>query len=273
MIEIADLNFHYKKKLPILKDLSLKIDTGRVVGLFGMNGAGKTSLLKTICGLQFVNSGSIQVMDHNPSKRQPTFLQDLYLVPEELPEISLSIKKYTRLFSGFYPKFDSNELTRLLEEFQLDPSLKLSEISYGQKKKFYISFALATNAKLMVLDEPTNGLDIPSKSQFRKVLSASMSDDRTIIISTHQVRDLDTLIDQIVILNHGKIVYNKSIEETVNDYSFKYSLQSIEGLSPIYHEKLFNGYRAIFPNKEGEETRLDYELLFTAIVNHSENFN
>lgn len=160
-------------------------------------------------------------------------------------------------------------MERILKEFELKATDKLNEISHGQQKKFMIAFALATNSKLLLLDEPTNGLDIPSKSIFRKVLVNSVNEDQLVIISTHQVKDIETIIDNIVILEEGKVVFEKDIYSITEKLEFQ-KISSISDKSEVlYAEKCPGGYKAIVPATTTSETELDIELLFNAICNNT----
>ena len=167
-------------------------------------------------------------------------------------------------------------LFRSLEEFELNTKNNLNGLSHGQRKKFLIAFALSTNCSLLILDEPTNGLDIPSKSLFRKVLVSSVSDEQLVLISTHQVKDIDTIIDKIVVLDNGKMVFNETILDISQQWQFK-TVASLSGIeNPIYQEKCLGGYRIIIPANSDEETEIDIELLFSAIIHKvtlkSENY-
>jgi ABC-2 type transport system ATP-binding protein len=189
------------------------------------------------------------------------------MVSEEFSFPSISIGIYIKATAPLYPKFDYNKMSRILQEFELDPKKSLNGLSHGQRKKFLIAFALSTNCSLLILDEPTNGLDIPSKSLFRKILVSSVSEEQLVLISTHQVKDIDTIIDKIVVLDEGKIVFSETVFDISQQWQFKtvVSLYDIE--SPIYQEKFAGGYRIITAPTTGEETEIDIELLFNAIIN------
>lgn len=231
MISLQNLSFKYKPTEDLFYKLNLEIKTGTICGLLGKNGTGKTTLLRLIAGLLFPQqqgkckeSGEsnckVKVLDCTPSHRTPQFLQEIYFLPEEFYLPGVTAHTYVNIFSPFYPKFNRDELLHFLQEFDLPYTKKLTTLSYGQKKKFLVAFALATNCKLLLLDEPTNGLDIPSKGQFRRLLAASLTEQKTIIIATHQVRDLQNLLDTVVILDDGKIAFNQSLQDVANRLSF-----------------------------------------------------
>jgi ABC-2 type transport system ATP-binding protein len=269
MIEIKNLLFQYKKKKPLFDDFSLQLNSGSIVGLLGKNGAGKTSLLYLMAGLLSPEKGNLSVNGFPPFKRHPDFLADLCLVPEEFALPSISIDRYVKANSPLYPSFDSVKFDKILTEFELERSNRLHQLSHGQRKKFLIAFTLASNCKILILDEPTNGLDIPSKSQFRKILVGSITDEQLVIISTHQVKDIDNIIDQVVVVDSGKLLFNNSIEHINQQWSFE-SVPNLTGITEVlYQESSISGYKVVRPVKDGIESPLDLELLFNAITSKS----
>jgi len=268
MIEIKNLRFKYGKNKPLFEDFSISLESGKIIGLFGKNGAGKTTLLKLIAGLLFPQQGKLHVNGYLPKDRDPDFLADIYMIPEEFALPNVSIASYVKAMSPLYPAFGHDKLASILTEFELQPNDKLHHLSHGQRKKFLIAFALATNCKLLILDEPTNGLDIPSISQFRKILVSSVNEDQLVIISTHHVKDIDTIIDTVVAIDNGRLVFQEGMETISRKYLFK-TVSNVENISGILHwEKTFSGYRIIRENKSDEETTIDLELLFDAIINN-----
>ena len=267
MINFKHVDFSYRKKLPLLEDLNLRIAPGHIHGLLGKNGEGKSTLLKLIAGLLFSQKGNIEVFDFNPGKRKPEMLREIYFIPEELPSFSLSIEQFAKVYAPFYPKFSCEQFENYLNEFEIDSvGRKMNKLSYGQKKKALIAFGLAANTKLLLMDEPTNGLDIPSKGQFRRMAASAIDDERCMIISTHQVRDLDRLIDNIIIMSDHEIVFNESIENITNKLVFKISDTYEKDASFIYSEENLRGFYQIRENLTGEESKLDIELLFNSVL-------
>ena len=266
MINIKNLNFNYaKKQQPLFNELECELQAGSIVGLLGKNGAGKTTLLKLMIGLLAPTEGQVDVIGHQPSERQPSLLQDVYFVSEEFDIPGISINNYVKANSGFYPRFDKDLLQRLVKDFELPETKSLQKLSYGQKKKFLISFALATKCRLLVLDEPTNGLDIPSKSIFRRVLAGSLDEDQLVIISTHQVKDVENLIDRILMLDNGKFIMQKDLFDISSKLNFTTTTSS-EGDNVLYSEMVPGGYKVITPQVNGNSS-VDIELLFNAISN------
>jgi len=266
MIDIKNVDFSYSRNAKLLLDLSLKLETGRIHGLLGKNGEGKSTLLKLISGLVFPIHGSIDVMGFDPQKRTPEMLQDIFFLPEELPQLPLSIKNYEEVYAPFYPNFSSDQFNSYLKEFEIDDKkAMLNKLSHGQKKKVFVSFGLATNTKLLLMDEPTNGLDIPSKGQFRRMVATAVDESRCLIISTHQVRDLDSLIDSIMIMDGHEIVFNEPNENITKKLLFKVVDHNDTDESVIYSEESMRGLYQVRENTTGEESKLDIELLFNAV--------
>ena len=266
MIDINNVDFSYSRRTKLLSGLSLQLEAGRIHGLLGKNGEGKSTLLKLISGLDFPSKGKIEVMGFNPLKRQPELLEEIFFLPEELPQLTLSIENYEKVYSPFYPNFSLEQFNQYLKEFEIENKTDLlNKLSHGQKKKVMIAFGLATNTKLLLMDEPTNGLDIPSKGQFRRMVASALSDDRCLLISTHQVHDLDSLIDNIIIMDGHEIVFNQSIENIALKLVFKVSDRKEQDESVLYSEDTLRGLYQVCENKLNLESKVDIELLFNAI--------
>lgn len=263
MIHLQNISYAYRKSRPVFTGVNLDIKPGHIYGLLGENGAGKSTLLKSLAGLVFPQHGDIRVMGYQPAKRAPEFLSQLFFIPEEftLPPVRLS--RYLDTYTPFYRDFDRILFDRLLTDFDIGNDVHLEELSFGQKKKVFIAFGLATKTRLLLMDEPTNGLDIPSKSQFRKIMATALSDDRCFIISTHQVRDLDNLIDELIILSNRRIVLAASVEQICQHLAFKSTAETTDDM--LYAEQTLTGVHAILPNTKAEETRIDIELFFKAV--------
>ncbi|MDQ3140890.1 MAG: ABC transporter ATP-binding protein [Bacteroidota bacterium] len=266
MIQFQNVLFQYSRKKPLFKELDLQLQTGNMYGLLGRNGAGKTTLLRLINGLVFPNEGSCSVMGYTPEDRHPTMLADIFFVQEEPFIPNMTILSYLYTYAPFYPNFDFDKFFTLLTDFELEGGLNMEKLSFGQKKKVLLCFAVATNSKILILDEPTNGLDIPSKSQFRKLMTEAMMDERMIIISTHQVRDMVNLIDPILIVENGKIIFQHSIEEISNALVFETINTMNEPQNVLYSERVMGGYATLTENTKGTFSDVDIEVLFNAVL-------
>ncbi len=272
MVNIQDLHFSYRRR-PVFSGLDLELRPGHIYGLFGRNGTGKSTLLRNIAGFLFPQQGRIDAMGFTPGKRQPAFLASYFHVPEDfqLPDISLA--DWIRGISPFYPDFSAKRFDSYTHEFSIPTFDKLHELSYGQQKKVIISLALATNAPLLLMDEPTNGLDIHSKSQFRKVIAGAIDERKCILISTHQVNDLQHLIDDMIILEEGKILFHQSIARIAEVLLFKHSFDHQEAELALYNESTVRGQALILPNYKGEDSRPDLEMLYKAVLLNGNKIN
>jgi ABC-2 type transport system ATP-binding protein len=270
MINIENLHFAYKKK-KVFDGLSLSLQPGHIYGLLGRNGTGKSTLLRNIAGLLFPLQGQVEVLGYKPSKRQPAFLQDLFMVPEEFYLPNVSIEKFIKCNALFYPKFNREQFDRYLKEFDIPASNKLQQMSYGQKKKVLIGFGLACNTSIVLMDEPTNGLDILSKSRFRKIMASALDENKCILISTHQVKDLENLIDHITIIDEGKILLDEDVEQITSKLNFKISFDSNEIKNALYNETSLQGDAIVTPNLNKEEGKLDLEMLYKAVILNGES--
>lgn len=268
MIEVSDISFKYAgSKTPVFSDFSLKIGEGRICGLLGKNGTGKSTLLYLIAGLLRPQRGSVTFDGVVTARRRVDVLREMFLVPEEfyLPDVSLDA--YVRTNAPFYPRFSREVLDRCLADFGLDRPLRLGKLSMGQKKKVYMSFALAAGTRLLLMDEPTNGLDIPSKSLFRRVVARHMTDERTLIISTHQVHDVEQMLDHLLLIGRKGILLDASVSDVCNRYSFELRQPGEPQDDVIYAEPSFNGNMVMARRKpDSPESQLNLELLFNAVV-------
>ena len=271
MIRINNITFSYRRKADdVLTNLSLSIEPGAIYGLLGLNGEGKSTLLHLMAGVLTPNAGNITIDDVDVRLRRPSTLSKLFIVPEEfsLPEISL--ENYVRINAPLYPNFNRDDMERYLKEFGLNSNINLKGLSMGQKKKVFISFALAANTPVMLMDEPTNGLDIPGKSTLRKVISMAASDDRTIIISTHQVRDIDKLLDHIIVMFNHKLLLNEPISEISRRLAFVESNDAELVEKALYCQSSVAGKSLVLPNDNDGDSEVNIETLFNLAIEKPE---
>jgi len=290
MIQLQNISFQYAgSAAPVFSQFSLSLPVGRIYGLLGPNGSGKSTLLYIMMGLLHPSEGLALVDTHDASRRERSLLQDLYIVPEEFELPSMTLAEYVDTYRPFYPRFSQEVLSQCLQEFCLPESLHISRLSMGQKKKVLMAFALACGTRYLLMDEPTNGLDIASKKQFRRVIASNMTDERTIIIATHQVHDVEQLLDHVLILGvqgvqralgvqgvqgvqdnslapHSQLRFDATVSRLTQEYSFTLAPQPTA--DALYTERTAQGYACIAPrHPDDEETPLNLELLYSAVQN------
>ena len=272
MIKINDLGFTYgKSDKPegyVLKNISMKLEEGRIYGLLGENGVGKTTLLTLLCGLKKPQIGSIDTDGYNPYNREPSFLADQYFLSDEVAPVRMKAIDYANNYGKFWERFDLNIFVELMEIFENDPNRKMDKMSFGQLKKTYIAFALACGTKYLFMDEPTNGLDIPSKAQFRKAVMKYTREDSILLISTHQVRDLENIIDPIIILDKKEVLLNATVQEITEKLYFDYSNEKSEDC--LYSEIIPGGSIQVKLNQTEEESKVNIDALFNTVHQHKE---
>ena len=271
MIDVENVNFRYSKGRALFKNLSLDLEPGHIYGLLGKNGAGKSTLLKVMAGLLFPQSGTATTLNLPACLRKKEMLQNLFFLPEELYVPHLTINRLQSIYAPFYPYFSQEQFYEYLNKFEISHyDDYVDKLSHGQKKKVMICFALATNTSVLFMDEPTNGLDIPSKTEFRRIMASAATEDKLVLISTHQVRDLSNLIDAVVVLNNGEILLNQSTYNIAEKISFDVVQTADEDV--IYAEETVQGLVAVRENKTGIGSRIDLELLFNAIICNKDKF-
>ena len=273
MLQLNEISFGYKKKHgDLFTDFSLNLEAGNVYGLLGKNGAGKSTLIYLMTGLLTPRSGEALIDGVNVRERLPKTMSDIFLVPEEFDLPRLSLKQYVNINAPFYPNFSMEDMERYLDIFEMGGFMdhKLHHLSMGQKKKVFMAFAFATNTRILIMDEPTNGLDIPSKSQFRKLVTSGMTDDRMMLISTHQVRDISDILDHVVIIDQSKVLLKASFADVMSKVAFR-PLRA--GDEPLFVVQSPFGPLAAVPANSGEETAVDLEMLFNATLQNPAAIN
>ena len=265
MITLKELSFSYSRKKEVLDRINLEVGSGHICGLLGKNGEGKTTLLNLLSGQIFPDQGSCLVLEETPSERNARFLQQIFLLPEEISMPEVTAIEYIKMYAAFYPTFRDDICKACVESFEINLSDRLSKMSQGQRKKVVINLALAAHTPLLLMDEPTNGLDIPSKATFRRLVASLIDDNQTVIISTHQVRDLESLIDTVLILDQRQILLNKTLNEIGEKLYFGPLLPEEKAL---YSEPTPQGTIGVTAREDKEETAVSLELLFNAAITY-----
>ncbi len=301
MILINNISYKYRKQTKeVFSNISFNLEQGKIYGLLGRNGVGKTTLLYNILGLQRPTTGNITFegsqVHQSPKlgakfirvkpaistrgivigsdataieahQRNAEILQECFAVTEVVELPNYSLKKFIDIHAPFYPRFSEEELYQYLSTFNLTREIKdLTQLSMGEQKKVYISFALACNTKLLIMDEPTNGLDIPAKGEFRKNISLAMNANRCIVISTHQVADIENILDDVIIMNNNGILVNDSLLHIGENLLF-----SENQANAIFTQPSPGGVYTISANNNKQESIVRLELLFNALHSDKQN--
>ena len=274
MVELQRLRFGYGREA-LFRDLNLCLSPGGIHGLVGLNGAGKSTLLRLVAGLLFPAEGRVRVLGHEPARREPAFLSRLFVLPEELNVPGVTDGEYMAARAPFYPRFDHARMELHLEELDIPRGRKLTTLSYGQRKKFLLAFGLSTNASLVLMDEPSNGLDIPSKGLFRRLVAEALDEDRIFVIATHQVRDVEALIDRLLVLHDARVLFQGSVSGLSSSIRISFGPRrpgDEDERELLYSEPTVEGYAGVWMDANAGDGHLDLEMLFKAVIARPEEF-
>ena len=233
-MEIKNLSFCYPKHSDsVFSDFNLQLQSGRIYGLLGPNGAGKSTLLYMMAGLLTPDKGQVILDGVDVRKRRPSIMREIFLVPDEFELPNVTLQQYIKTNSVFYPRFSKGDMNIYLQTFGMTLDVQLGALSLGQRKKIFMSFAMATHTKLLLMDEPTNGLDIPGKRQFRDFIRQGISSERIFVISTHQVKDIESVLNQVLLIDRSEIVRNEELKaDTDLEAYFEAAMQGKE----VHHD-------------------------------------
>lgn len=268
MLTVQNVHYAYNRKSELFTGLDFSLTAGKICGLLGKNGAGKSSLLRLITGAYFPKEGSITFQENDVTKRKVSSLEAMYFLQEDSELPNYQIQRYLSLYAPFYPNFNHEIFNNVMVKFEVPMDSKIKDLSFGQKKKFHVAFALATQVKLLIMDEPTNGMDIPSKSVFRSVVSESLGEDQSIIISTHQIRDLGQLLDTIVLIQDGKIILDEDLYQLSEQFNCQYISGNSIPENSLYSEPVAGGNMVLLNTTKDAPGEIDIEVLFNGIVSN-----
>ena len=216
-MEIQQLSYSYpRQSTPVFSDFNLTFSPGKIYGLLGPNGAGKSTLLYIMAGLLAPQTGQATLDGVNVRRRKPSTMCEIFLVPDEFELPNVSLLDYVKTNSVFYPRFSLDDMNAYLRTFGMTNDVRLSALSLGQRKKIFMAFAMATHAKVLLMDEPTNGLDITSKQQFRDFIRQGSHESQLIVISTHQVKDVESILNHVLLMDRSEIIRNEAIDGTID---------------------------------------------------------
>lgn len=266
MVLIEELVFGYGGRM-LYDGMSMAFADGAVYGLLGRNGAGKTTLMKLVAGLLKCCGGRIEVDGRIPYRRSPEFLDRICFVQESACVPDMRVLEYASSVGSFYSGYDREAFLRFVNELEVDPHARLGRLSFGQKKKAVLSLALSLNTSLLLLDEPGNGLDITSKQCFRRLLSDWASEGRTVVLSTHNVRDVADMVTHVAVIDRGNLLVNMSVAGIWEKVASVRSSSFIR--DALFSEKVPGGYVNIVRRDHEDavgQGGVDIEAFFDACV-------
>lgn len=210
LVEIKGLSKSYNNKLA-LNDVDLTIEHGKVVGILGPNGSGKTTLIKILTGLLRQSKGKAQINGHEPGVYTKSIVS--YLPDRNFLYDWMKIQDAIDLFKDFYEDFDENKVDELLKFMKLERDMKVNSLSKGMMEKLNLSLVLSRKAKLYILDEPIAGVDPVARDQIIDAIINNIDEDSTMIITTHLVRDMEKIFDEVVFISEGELILEDSAEK------------------------------------------------------------
>lgn len=210
MIELRNVKKYYGTKALGLMKESVTINTGEIVGILGENGSGKSTMLKVIMGLVELTDGEV-LIDEKPPKQM--YEEMAFITHEGSYFPNLTPQEYGEFLSQYFIRFSIERYNKLIKFFGLEPKEKIKTFSFGQKAKLEISAGFAKMAKYIIMDEPFLGEDIITRSDFIKLIAASLKEEETILISTHHITEIENFIDRAIILRYGRIKADVNIDD------------------------------------------------------------
>lgn len=216
ILECKNLTKAYKKNVPVLSNFNLEIPAGRIVGLLGPNGCGKSTLIKLIAGLLQPNSGEIKVGEYPVGEKSKALIS--YLPERTYFNSGMKVAELVKYFEEFYSDFDSERAYKLLADLSINPKANLKTLSKGTKEKVQLILVMSRNAKLYLLDEPIAGVDPAAREYILSTIVSNYNPDASIIITTHLITDVEQVLDDFVFLGFGgKILKSGNAEEVRNE--------------------------------------------------------
>lgn len=210
LLECKKVSKKYGEK-KALDDLNLEIQSGKIVGLLGPNGHGKTTLIKTLSGLLRQDSGKVLIDGKNIGVETKKIVS--YLPERSYLSVGMKVKEIVKYFEDFYEDFDSQKANAMLEELGLDKESRLKSLSKGNREKVQLIMVMSRKAKLYLLDEPMGGVDPAARDYILKTIISNYSENATVIISTHLIQDVEQILDEVVFLKEGKVMLHRDVDD------------------------------------------------------------
>lgn len=270
MLSIKGLTYAYHKDKPVLDNVTAEFGLGMIHGILGRNGAGKSTLLNLLAGISRPQGGDIRLNKSQPCGRQAATLARISLLGQELPCVDMPLAAHARLYAPFWPSFSSTRFKNLKVHFGVDSGKRLSDLSHGQRKKALLCFVLSTGASLLLLDEPTSGLDVEAKAQLRSALLDCAAEGCTVVVATHELRELDGVLDHISILDGTRFQLHAEVHALGEALAFGQG--PIVPPGAIHSVSRPGGFAYLMPGN-GRATRPDLELLYQAVLTQPQRFD
>jgi len=198
----------------VLKDINLKIPKGKIIGLLGKNGTGKTTLIKLINDLLTPTSGEVLINGKNPGVESKEIIS--YLPEKTYIDREMKVKEAIKYFEEFYKNFDSEKAKKLLKDLDLDINTKISKMSKGMQEKLQLILVMSRNAQLYILDEPLGGVDPATRDYILDTILSNFCEGASVIISTHLIADIERILDEVIFIDKGQIIITSSADELRN---------------------------------------------------------
>lgn len=280
MISIKNLEYGYSSSKHVFDNLNLELPDGHIYGLLGKNGIGKTTLLSILAGALFAK-GEYDIDGIDPRKRNNDLMEqvrldvDLDINPTMGINFATKPQTLANILADLYPNFDKAFLQKAIERLEVPTGKRLYKMSMGEQRKALAALSLACNTRYLFMDEPTNGMDITSRTEFKKLVAEQYATpcneeatvDKTIVISTHQVDDLEGLIDSVIILGKENVLLCATLEEIGKKLKFGFATPED---TVLYSESGANGEECVMRNDSGMEMPVNTRLLFSAVTRKPE---
>lgn len=266
-IDIQRLCFNYPKQ-ELLTDFTLRLAPGQIHCIIGKKNEGKTSLMKLISGQLFPSSGKLEVTHLLPGKRSVEVLQNIFYLPEEIVLPPVSMETFESIYAPFYPKYNADNFYKYLNDFTIDNHIdSLDTLPEGEKRKFLIAFAIATHTHVLLLDEPTKGMDSAGIQTTGRLLKREINRKKCILIGTERAVDMDEIGENFFLLKNHRITFNQQLIALQEKLFFGTSANKPDTEGLLYYEETRKNFSFMRKREDTDSvTGINCELLFNALA-------